>query len=101
MKMNEFNLEANKKLKQVYIDKGYDLDRRPRCELRLTGCKVTAYVGFCHRHERVWYKNRLHLLYSFYQTVLGCTVCHKQIDDDKELREKMFKRLRRRIKWDS
>ena len=64
------------------------------CELKLNGCFGDNYLGFAHRHKRSWYYKHPELLKDFNQTLLACAPCHDKIEDDKELTEKMFKKLR-------
>lgn len=88
-KYGKINIEANKKLRILYTDIGVD-----KCEVNLQGCLYTSFLGFAHRHRRYWYKSKPHLLYALEQTVLACVLCHNKLDNDKELLEKTFNRLR-------
>lgn len=82
-------LEANKKLKDIYIEKGIQF-----CEIRLSGCLIIWPLAFCHRHRRWWYTKKPDLLSSYNQTVIGCQSCHEKIDSNKKLLEDVFLRLR-------
>ena len=87
-KRGRVNLKANQILKKLYED-------IPRiCELRFEGCAGGLFLGFAHRHERDWYYKTPELLSKFNQTILACSGCHQKMDDDKELREQVFIRLR-------
>lgn len=85
----KINIEANKKLREIYADKGIT-----RCEVGLEGCSGGLFCAFAHRHRRVFYKNRPELLSSFNQTIWSCSNCHSKIDSDKKLSEEVFQNLR-------
>lgn len=87
-KIEKINIEANKKLKKLYSEKGIY-----RCELRLPGCD-NFFLQFAHRHKRIEYRSRPELLSDFNQTVLACNYCHSKIEKDKKLTEDVFLRLR-------
>jgi len=83
------NLQANKKLNKLYEDLGINY-----CEIGLPGCQGYP-LNFCHRHERTYYKGDVDLLSNYKQTVIACQDnCHRKIDQDKKLREKVFMELR-------
>lgn len=89
-KRGKLNAKANKKLRQLYFDKGITY-----CELGFTGCYRSSTLGFAHRHKRRWYYNQPdHLLWSFNQTILCCTNCHQQLEYDFQLSESKFETLR-------
>jgi len=52
------------------------------------------FLGVAHRHERYWYYSKPELLSKLEQTLLACSTCHQKMDNDKELREEIFMRLR-------
>ena len=82
--------KARKKLKVIYEEKGITT-----CELRFKGkCWRNNALSFAHRHKRKWYLDHPELLGEFKQTVLACIPCHDIIEDDKELTEEVFKKLR-------
>jgi hypothetical protein len=83
------NATINKKLKKMFLKKGIT-----RCELRLQGCADNNMLSFAHRHKRKWYLGRKELLVDYNQVVVGCIPCHMKIEDDAELTEKHFQRLR-------
>ena len=87
-KQGKINQKANQNLKEVYKDRAY------RCEIGLEGCLGSMYLGVAHRHKRVWYYSQPDLLSSLEQTVLACTNCHNRIENNKELTEEVFLRLR-------
>lgn len=88
-KITDINREANRKLVRIYVDK----DIRS-CELRFDGCTNNAFLGFAHRHKRIFYRDWPEGLADFNQTILACTNCHGQIEFDSELSEEMFNKLR-------
>ncbi len=77
-------------LKKEYYDKGITT-----CELRLPGCWINNALGFAHKHKRSWYLDCPDLLGSFNETLLACNPCHSIIENNKELTEKMFAKLRK------
>lgn len=88
-KITERNKHANKKLKELYIDKDIRF-----CEVGLPGCLVGDFLTFAHRHKRVAYLSCPEKLYAFDETVLACVSCHEKMEVSRELTEKVFKRLR-------
>lgn len=77
------------KLKQVYEAKGITT-----CELHFPGCTNNCFLGFAHKHKRIWYKGNPEKLGAFEETVLACTNCHELMEYNRELTEKVFKLLR-------
>ncbi len=88
-KRQKINAAALRKLKKIYQDKEITT-----CEVRLEGCLNNWALGFAHRHKRRWYYGIEEQLSSFDETVLACSSCHDKIEYDKELTQKVFKRLR-------
>jgi hypothetical protein len=90
-KIGKRNLEANKKLKWIYNDYGITI-----CELGFKGCTMDNFLTFAHDHKRDWYKSKENIekLADFNHTVLACQNCHSILEDDKELTEEIFKKLR-------
>ncbi len=88
-KIGKINIEANRKLKEIYEDKGIT-----RCELGFQGCARDNFLSFAHRHKREWYRNKPELLSDFNQTILSCITCHEIIEISKGLTEKVFNHLR-------
>ena len=88
-KIGKINIEANKKLKEIYEDKDIRY-----CELRLEGCTISSFLTFAHRHKREWYRSKPELLSDFNQTLLACQNCHNKIEDSRELTEEKFNQLR-------
>jgi len=87
-KRGRINLKANKKLKEIYAEKGIR-----QCEIMLEDCLRNWTLGFAHKHRRYWYYNH-DGLDSYSETLMACTNCHSKIDTNKELLEDVFKRLR-------
>ena len=90
-KVGKRNKIAASKLKELYTEQEIY-----SCELQLEGCLGSNFLGFAHRHKRVWYypEDKQVLLSDFNQTVLSCQNCHSRIEYNKELTEKMFNKLR-------
>ena len=72
--------KAKHKLQAEYIEKGITF-----CELQYENCTHNIYLASHHRHKRLWYRKRPHLLWTFEQTLCACTNCHQKIENDKEL----------------
>ena len=87
-KQGKVNQKANKLLKEEYKDRPY------RCEVGLSGCALTAFLGVAHRHKRIWYYRQPELLSSLDQTILACQPCHTRLECNRELTEQVFERLR-------
>ena len=83
-KVVEWNRER-KKLKVIYEHKGIVI-----CELRFPGCWVDNALSFCHRYKR----RDPRCEHTFSGTVLGCIPCHSILEYDRELTERIFKKLR-------
>ncbi len=88
-RVTKINLEANEKLKQIYIEKGIQY-----CELRFEGCWKNVTLGFAHREKRWKYIKTPEKLSEFTETLLACTSCHNKIENDRLLSEKKFRELR-------
>ena len=88
-KRTKINIEANKKLKEIYQEKGINT-----CELRFDGCMYNWGLGFAHRHKRWEYIKKSERLSDFNETVLACTMCHQLIENNKQLTEYVFNKLR-------
>jgi len=86
-KIGRANLEANKRLKELFDGQNY-------CEIGLEGCMRTWPLQFVHRHKRIWYKGDVEKLSDYNEVVIGCQVCHDKIEHNAELTEEVFKRLR-------
>jgi len=86
-KRGKINIQANKKLKAVY------LMFHPHCEIRRKNC-WHIFRGFAHRHKRRWYYGQEHLLARHNQTIMSCNQCHSEIEKDAKLTEEIFQKLR-------
>lgn len=80
---------CRKNLKEIYYDKGITT-----CELRFKGCWINNALGFAHKKKRKEYLCDPASLGDFNETILACNHCHNIIEDNKELTEEVFKRLR-------
>ena len=74
-KVGRANLEANKRLKELFQGKTH-------CEIRLSSCLGTWPLQRCHRHKRAWYKGDVEKLSDYKQVVIGCQNCHEKIEHD-------------------
>jgi len=84
-KIGGINLEANKKLKELFTEKEIT-----RCEL----CQSPFMLSWHHRHKRLFYRSCPELLSSFNQVVLLCAKCHDEAERDKEYTKDIFMKLR-------
>lgn len=84
-KIGKRNINAVRKLKQMFMDKGIT-----QCEL----CGSDNYLSFAHKHKRIWYREFPELLSDFNQVLLLCVPCHERMEYDKELTNKIFAGLR-------
>lgn len=88
-KITDRNKHANKKLKELYTEKGIRF-----CEARFPGCFVNNFLTFAHKHKRVFYLSCPEKLYAFDETLLLCVKCHDKIETSRELTEEIFRKLR-------
>lgn len=75
--------KSRAKLEVIYQEKGITT-----CELRLPGCWYNNALYFAHKEKRI------DASHTFKETILACNPCHQQIEYDRELTERMFKKLR-------
>jgi len=88
-KVGEANLKANRILARRWKELGVEA-----CEIGLPGCTITWPLQNVHRHKRYWYHGDYRLLSSYWQVVRGCQHCHETIENDENLTEEVFNRLR-------
>ncbi|MCK6462853.1 MAG: hypothetical protein L6Q29_03500 [Candidatus Pacebacteria bacterium] len=88
-KIGKVNIQANKRLKELFFIKGVR-----NCEIRLENCTLTWPLQYCHRHRRNWYKGDVEKLSDYKQVIIGCQNCHDAIDSNDELLKKVFQKLR-------
>jgi len=88
-KIGRINLDANKKLKDIYFALGIN-----RCEVGLENCMPTFGLSWHHRHKRVWYRSCAEKLSEFNQTLLVCPSCHSALENDPILTSELFTNLR-------
>src|SRR3990167_1802214 len=88
-KIGRANIGANRRLRALFRDKGIY-----GCELNLKDCLGDFTSAFAHRHKRIWYKGDVEKLSDWKQVVIACAECHLLIDNDKDLTEKLFLKLR-------
>ena len=87
----KLNTKANKKIKQMWIDKDIMW-----CELNEPhNCNQFMGHTNAHRHKRDWYKGKpAHLLYDYNQVLKICPNGHDFIEYKKDKTEEVFMRLR-------
>lgn len=88
-KTGRANIEARKKISDIAEQMGLNY-----CEIGLQGCLVTSFLAPAHRHKRSWYNGDVELLADYEQWVSACQNCHNTIENDKELTERFFSKLR-------
>lgn len=88
-KIGEANIKARNKIAEIAGEKGLD-----HCELFLDGCLRSWPLAPAHRHRRGWYHGDADLLADYRQWVAACQHCHDIIENDPQLTEEMFMRLR-------
>ena len=88
-KVGEANLKANRILARRWKELGV-----VSCEICLPGCTVTWPLQNVHRHKRAFYRGNYVLLSAYEQVVRGCQSCHETIENDAEITEFVFARLR-------
>lgn len=92
-KVGKANEDANKIIRRILEggEIGY-------CQIQLEGCMGNWPLQVVHRHPRAWYKGNVELLSSQKQWIIGCQVCHEQLDrrtdKSKALTEEVFNRIR-------
>jgi len=84
-KIGKRNIDANKKLKEIFLEKGI-----VRCEL----CGTDNFLSFAHKHKRDWYRRYPELLSDYNQVLLLCIPCHEKIEVNRVETRALFIRLR-------
>lgn len=84
-KIGRVNIEANKKLKELFTEKEIT-----RCEL----CQSPFMLSWHHRHKRLFYRGCPELLSEFNQVILVCAKDHDELERDKDYTKQVFLRLR-------
>jgi hypothetical protein len=74
----------------------FEDDGTTTCELRFSGCTYDNFLSFAHKEKRSWYYplDREPLLGDKSHVILACTNCHDKIENNKDLSDKMFEKLR-------
>ena len=95
-KQGRMNHRANKKIKQMWIEK--DIRFCEACEvlngLGHLGWQCGQASSNAHRHERLWYRSQPEKLHSFKQVIRACQKSHTFIDQNRDIRERVFIKLR-------
>ena len=95
-KIGRANAKANRKIAELALEHGIYY-----CE----ACPVLAGMGLldwaclqsrsnAHRHERYDYRHDLDKLWDFKQWIFACHLAHTLLDGHKDVREKVFIKLR-------
>jgi hypothetical protein len=93
-KIGKANISANKKLKEIYQQKGIT-----RCEIGFQGCLGGYMLSFCHKDRRDAYRSNLERLGAFEETILGCQSCHSILDDRSKTTKKESDNIFKRLRW--
>lgn len=83
------NIEARQRIAEIAEEMGLNY-----CEIGFKGCTVSWPLYPAHRHKRSWYKGNVDSLADPSEWVSACINCHDRIENDPELTEETFKRLR-------
>lgn len=86
-KQGKINLDASKKLKEIYGPLKY-------CEPNLKPCVRTWTLAFAHRRKRYEYYKCPELLGTYAETLVACTPCHELMENNKPLTEELFNHYR-------
>ena len=70
-----------------------EIDLPQRCELNLSGCLGSLHLTIAHRHKRSHYKTASELA-DLKQIIIACVHCHETIENNKDLTEDIFQKLR-------
>lgn len=79
------NIAASKKVNKMFRERDINF-----CEV----CGTDQYLTISHRHKRLWYRSRPHLLYDFNQVLRLCLRCHDKIEYNRDASEWLFIKLR-------
>ena len=88
-KTGQANIEARKRIADICQEQKIN-----RCEIGLEGCLGTWPLAPAHRHKRLWYRGSVELLSDIKQWVVACVVCHDKIENNRQLTEAVFNKLR-------
>ena len=88
-RVSEINHIARQKIAEIAEDMGLD-----HCELGLEGCQEYYTLAPAHKNRREWYRGNVDLLSDPKQWLCACSNCHQIIDDDENLKDEMFNKLR-------
>jgi hypothetical protein len=88
-KIGKRNLDANKVLKTIFLEKGITW-----CEI----CSSTSMLSFAHKHPREYYRSDPDGLSRFDEVLLLCIPHHQELDDrsltSQEESDALFDKLR-------
>ena len=89
-KIGKLNQKANRKLKQLWIEKDIRYCEYPTSHL----CTQGMGLQNAHKHKRVWYRNKPGLLFDYGQVVRVCQRAHDLMETNRRHTLVIFKRLR-------
>ena len=84
-KRGKINLEANKKISQMFTRMGI-----AKCEV----CGSAFGLSPHHKHHRYWYYKQPELLSDFNEVILLCAEHHNEYEPDSTETYKLFNQLR-------
>jgi hypothetical protein len=88
-KIGKINLEANKKLKELFLQK-----QILTCEI----CGSDWALSWHHKHSRVWYRPWPEKLSEFSEVLLVCPEHHNLLQSDQRKSDYYFRQLRSVVK---
>lgn len=88
-KIGKANIKARKKIAEIAEELNLNY-----CEARLEGCMGTFGIAPAHKHKRVFYKGDWEKLSDYKEWIVACQHCHEMMEKNRELTEKVFRRLR-------
>ncbi len=79
---------GNKKIDKMFMDNGEFY-----CLVNLPGCNAVP-ITRAHRHKVRFYNTQLDKFHARDQVIPACLPCHMKIEQDAELTEKIFMKVR-------
>ena len=96
-KIGRINAKANRKIAQMWIDKGIEFCEVCRWIYEIEGkldWECIRASSNAHRHPRIGYRSRLEMLWSFNQVIRACLPSHEYLDNNTKIKEAVFFLLR-------
>lgn len=88
-RISEINAEARKKIAEIAEEMNLNY-----CELQFEGCQEYYTLAPAHKNRREWYRGDVNKLSDYNQWICACSNCHQQLDDDENLKDEVFNKLR-------